>query len=433
LEVNKNMVDRWERNQKRQPTKKSRKYIRLGILLGVCLVVVFLIFFFMTDLISKPKAALEVKPNPGEWAMYGRDLTHSGIDALSSAVPQGTISKVLTSEAAIHSSPVIAGGILYVGSRDGNMYAIEESSGELLWSYKTRSWVDCCATVANGVVYFGSNDGTFNALNAKTGQKIWSFQGRYPIKSSAAVADGRVYFGGEDYSIYCLDTATGKKIWSKATGGPVSSSPVVAEGILYCGSVDGNLYALNAANGRQRLRVNTIKIVTSSPVVSGNNVYFASSDATVYAVNGQARNWFGEFVLRPPWMVLHLYGDLPAPPPPSGFLWSVLSWGDSTSASPTFYRDHLYIGLGKKVVSINTTAQGKEWETPTDSTISYAGVLSENTVYASGANGHLYLLRADNGQISKDIAVGGPISSNPLMVNGKIYISSEDGCLYQVK
>jgi outer membrane protein assembly factor BamB len=433
LELNKSFLDRWQHSLNPVPQKRRRNYIKLGILLGLLVIAVVLVIFFLTDMISKPNLGLAVKTNPGEWAMYGRDLTHSGVGSLGTAVPEGTVTKVFTSGAGMHSSPVIAGGIIYVGSRDGNMYAIEESSGKQLWSFKTGSWVDSSATVVNNTVYFGSNDGTFNALNAKTGQKIWQFKVKYPIKSTAAVADGKVYFGSDDYSIYCLNAVTGKKIWSKDTSGSVSSSPAISEGILFVGSADGNLYAIDASSGRQRLRLNTLKIVVASPVVSGDNVYFSTSEGTIYAANGKAKNWFGEFILRPPWQILHLYGDLPAPPPPSGYLWSVFSPGDYSSASPTLDGDNLYIGLGKKVVSINTSGKDKQWQTLTDSTISYAGILSQNTVYATGSNGHLYLLNAGNGEKIKDIAVGGTISSNPLMVNGKIYISSEDGSLYQVK
>jgi outer membrane protein assembly factor BamB len=433
LEISKSLIERWEQNQNRVPGKKRRNYIKLGILLGLCLVVVLLVILFMTDLLAKPNKELGVKTNPGEWAMYGRDLTHSGVESMGDIIPQGVVSKVFSSGAGMHSSPVIAGGIIYVGSRDGNMYAIQESSGQLLWSYKTGSWVDSSATIVNNIVYFGSNDGSFTALKAKTGDKLWDIQVKYPVKSSAAVVDGKVYFGCDDYSVYCLDAVTGEKIWSKETGGSVTSSPAISNGILFCGSVDGNFYGLDAANGRQRFRLNTLKIVISSPVVSGDNAYFVTSDAVVYGSDGKARNWFGEFLIRPPWQVLHFYGDLPAPPPPSGYLWSVFSWGDYTSSSPTLYGDNLFVGLGKKVASINLTARDKQWETLTEATIAYAGVLSRETVYATASNGHLYLLNAANGEMIKDIAVGGPISSNPLMVDGKVYISSDDGSLYQVK
>jgi outer membrane protein assembly factor BamB len=49
--------------------------------------------------------------------------------------------------------------------------------------------------VANGVVYVGSDDGNVYALSASTGAELWSFTTPGPVSSSPAVADGVVYVG----------------------------------------------------------------------------------------------------------------------------------------------------------------------------------------------------------------------------------------------
>jgi outer membrane protein assembly factor BamB len=58
--------------------------------------------------------------------------------------------------------------------------------------------VDSSPAVANGVVYVGSADGKVYALNASTGAKLWSYTTAAPpsFLSSPIVADGVVYFGG---------------------------------------------------------------------------------------------------------------------------------------------------------------------------------------------------------------------------------------------
>ena len=48
--------------------------------------------------------------------------------------------------------------MVYVGSGDGNVYALNASTGAQLWSYPTGTSLSSPA-VANGVVYVGSNDG----------------------------------------------------------------------------------------------------------------------------------------------------------------------------------------------------------------------------------------------------------------------------------
>ena len=99
------------------------------------------------------------------------------------------------------------------------------------------------------MVYVGSDDNNVYALNASTGAKLWSYTTGGPVYSSPAVANGVVYVGSDDNNVYALNAATGAKLWSYSTGGYVHSSPAVANGVVYVGSEDNNVYALNAATG----------------------------------------------------------------------------------------------------------------------------------------------------------------------------------------
>jgi outer membrane protein assembly factor BamB len=81
--------------------------------------------------------------------------------------------------------------------------------------------------VVNGVVYFGSTEGNVYALNAGTGAKLWSFTTGIGVLSSPAVANGVVYVGSQNGTVYALNASTGAKLWSFPTGGGVTSSPAV--------------------------------------------------------------------------------------------------------------------------------------------------------------------------------------------------------------
>ena len=50
----------------------------------------------------------------------------------------------------------MANGVVYVGSWNGNVYALNAGTGALLWEYTTGSNVYSSPAVANGVVYIGS-------------------------------------------------------------------------------------------------------------------------------------------------------------------------------------------------------------------------------------------------------------------------------------
>jgi eukaryotic-like serine/threonine-protein kinase len=151
----------------------------------------------------------------------------------------------------------------------------------LKWSYATGDFVGSSPAVANGVVYVGSNDHYVYALNAKTGTKLWSYVTFTGVYSSPAVANGVVYVGSDDHNVYALNAKTGAKLWSYATGRAVESSPAVANGVVYVGTNDSYVYALNAKTGTKLWRYQAFLV--SSPAVANGVVYVGSLNNNVYA------------------------------------------------------------------------------------------------------------------------------------------------------
>jgi eukaryotic-like serine/threonine-protein kinase len=115
-------------------------------------------------------------------------------------------------------------------------------------AFATGNTVDSSPAVTNGVVYVGSDDGNVYALNASTGAKLWSYTtGNAISNSSPAVANGVVYIGSEDNNEYALNASTGAKLWSYYIGA-FSSSPAIVDGVLYIhtgGASGGNVYAFS--------------------------------------------------------------------------------------------------------------------------------------------------------------------------------------------
>ena len=70
------------------------------------------------------------------------------------------------------SSPAVANGLVFAGSYDGKMYAVNASSGGLVWSYLTDDMVVSSPAVVRGVVYFGSYDHMIYAVGTLTGDTI---------------------------------------------------------------------------------------------------------------------------------------------------------------------------------------------------------------------------------------------------------------------
>lgn len=211
-------------------------------------------------------------------------------------------------------SPVVADGLVLVGSEDHNLYAVESASGHLKWSCRTGGNITSTPAVANGKVYVLSIDGKAYAVDEQTGKPLWSFAtggesranvagmyGMLPARevipdvwdfylSSPAVADGMVYFGSGDHTIYALDAATGALRWKFVADGVVHASPSIRDGRLFVGSEEGTFYSLDAATGALlwsqatgRDATHFMMGIPGSAAVADGVVVFGSRDNFLYA------------------------------------------------------------------------------------------------------------------------------------------------------
>ncbi len=58
------------------------------------------------------------------------------------------------------SSPAVSDGIVYIGSMDGNMYALDANSGNVVWKTETLGPIENSPSVSNGccILYFPRTD-----------------------------------------------------------------------------------------------------------------------------------------------------------------------------------------------------------------------------------------------------------------------------------
>ena len=106
-----------------------------------------------------------------------------------------------------------------------------------IWNFTTGGLVTCPPAVADGVVYFGSYDHNVYALDAATGSKLWEYTTGSVIASAPVVSNGNVYIGSYDNQTYALNAQTGALVWKVETGYDqcVQASPAIANGVLYTG------------------------------------------------------------------------------------------------------------------------------------------------------------------------------------------------------
>ena len=125
----------------------------------------------------------------------------------------------------------------FIPTRGYDVYALKASTGALLWSYATGNGVYSSPAVANGVVYIGSDDGNVYALNAKHRRPAVELRHRQLLCFPRLPwRMGWFMSARMTNNVYALNASTGALLWSYATGSGVNSSPAVANGVVYIGS-----------------------------------------------------------------------------------------------------------------------------------------------------------------------------------------------------
>lgn len=137
--------------------------------------------------------------------------------------PDGTRKWSFIMEDGCESSPAIGpDNMVYVGSYDGNLYAIRDMGDDYIleWAFQTGGTIDASPTVdGNGTIYIGSRDSTFYALNP-SGTVRWSYKAGGGFESSATIDEnGFLYVGCFDGKMYAFGTG-GPDVGVDAVGLP---------------------------------------------------------------------------------------------------------------------------------------------------------------------------------------------------------------------
>jgi outer membrane protein assembly factor BamB len=82
---------------------------------------------------------------------------------------------------------------------------VDSRTGRQKWRFKTDNRVKSSPAIAGGVVYIGSFDSHLYAVDVETGLEKWKFETGFKVFSSPVAADGVIYFGSDDGRLYALE------------------------------------------------------------------------------------------------------------------------------------------------------------------------------------------------------------------------------------
>lgn len=190
------------------------------------------------------------------------------------------------------SSPAIMMNVVFVGSATSNVYAVNASTGDTLWTFAAGGGVTSALAVYPGKLFGLAGSRVFR-LDANTGSLVWNVTLDFPnYRSSPALTLDRLFVAvgsPQTGRILCLNVSTGAELWRYEVRGDIWSSPGVADGKVFVGSSAGNgrVYCLNETTGTLVWEHPTNERVVSGPVISNGIVFVgcggAFSGGAVYA------------------------------------------------------------------------------------------------------------------------------------------------------
>lgn len=429
--------------------------------------------------LKKPLALffLALSPVFAQDAMFRGNPQHTGIYA-DPGIPQFTkVQWQFKTHGQVLSSPAVSGDVLFVGSSDHFLYAINKKDGTQKWKFETHGRVTSSPAVANGIVYFGSYDSIFYAVDAATGALKWKFktegERRFAAKhlhgaepagetmpdpfdlylSSPVLWNGKVYFGSGDTNVYALDAASGELRWKFKTMDVVHASPAISDGVLLIGSWDSYFYALDAGTGAEKWRFKTGEDpdihnqvgIQSSAAVADGVAYFGCRDSKFYAVDvatGTER-WFypnkGSWVISSPAVRdgkvffatsdSSMFYELDAKTGTPIFSLNFKGW--PMFSSPALAGDSILIGSHQgQLISIDSKTHKVAWTFQTDGSKQNGATYTkpDGTPNDEAAFSDFFYDDMVSG-MQKFMTVGAVLTS-PVIDNHAVYIGSTDGSVY---
>lgn len=232
------------------------------------------------------------------------DVTASRILSLTPGATSATLRWAYTvpgTYSLIDASPTLSadGSMLFAGSWNNSVYALNTSNGTLRWSYATASYISSSPALgSDGTVYITSGDGFLYALNPTATAALrlkWSFLSDGTIAASPAIGpDNSIVFATLGGTVTAV-TSTGLVKWTRTVptiagrDSRIRASPAIApDGTVYVGSGNYFFYALDGATGAIKWSFETLAEVDSTAAVGPTGtVYFASRAGEFYAFDAE--------------------------------------------------------------------------------------------------------------------------------------------------
>jgi outer membrane protein assembly factor BamB len=361
---------------------------------------------------NPPQASTAGATDLPDWPMYRRTADMAGRAEESLDLPLRLIWRFQTDRPVV-SSPVVADGVVYVGSNDGQLRAIDLPTGQLLWAYRTGdrsnpAAVEAPPLVGDDLVYVGSSDQRMHAVDKQTGQVAWTFATQGQVLGAANImewTDGRrrLYFGSYDSHLYCVDASTGKLIWKHKTGSYVNGAPALAAGRIAVGGCDGLIYLIDANTGTVLAEQDVGAPIAATGALVDQQIFIGHYGNAFVCASAEdlAIQWVYDTVDRP------FFG-----PPAVG------------------KRAVLFGGRDRALHCVDRATGQPQWTFATRGNVDSGPVIAGDQVVFGSDDGLLRIVSLDDGRLLWSYELGEAIVSSPAVVGPWVVVGCDDGAVY---
>jgi outer membrane protein assembly factor BamB len=376
--------------------------------------------------------------NHAQWThRYGSPehrITHPALAASLSHVWNVSIGAGDSRKYRITADPVVAAGRVFTLDAQATVMA-HSTSGAKIWSRDITPVTDRDGDASGGglavegnTLFVTSGFGELVALDAATGAEKWVQKLDAPATGSPAVRDGIVYVTSRDSRGWAIDASNGRIKWelqaaptpSVMVGG---TAPAVSDKFVVFPYGSGELVAAfrkggvrvwaSFVSGKRRGRAYAeITDITGDPVIDGNTVYAANQSGRVVALNlgSGERIWTAkEGAYSPVW--------------PAG--------GSVFLVSDESRLVRLDAATGESIWSVELPYYTKDKpRRRKDVYANYGPVLAGGRLIVAGSDGVIRSYNPVDGSLISTIEIPGGATTNPVVVNGVLYVVSKKGQLH---
>ena len=327
----------------------------------------------------------------------------------------------------IISSPLVFENNIIFSDNNGTIFNINQN-GEINWKkniYKKiykKVYKNLVFSIYQNNIYVADNIGFIYSIGLNNGKLVWIKNHGIPIKSNIKIYKNKIFLINQDNRILCFNTKNGSKIWDiRSVPSFIKlqnflSSAISKQGDIITINSSGDLLKVNANDGRVAWALSTLESTlahatdffkSSEIVIIDDDIIFSSKSSIFsYNLNTGYTNWKQEV------------SSIGAP---------IIDGKNIFILTDNGYFVIIDKDTGIIISSTNILKILKKKKQETKIT---GFIMGSGKIYSVTSNGYLIVSSPVSGKVEYFKKIGDPVTSAPIINNGKLYILTKNSRIY---